>query len=280
MKRILLFGIICICSYGTFAQSGFFVKNTQIEKWYQEGENLESEAKKAIQLTDFQSIVKSYNAKEADILPYFHFIDFNNNGELDLLFDGKIGTQNYVFLFLKRENGYHVVLENKGTIIQANLPNEDNSLNLSIWHETCCNNYINSLSQWVCINTNNTSYFKLAAKSLIFRGTSLPHSRIKAPVKCTLITASNLRLEPFVDKQRRISSNSLWEGNALGLYTVSATGTIYAEMRDKNNKFWYFVRMNNETGMHIHSNRFTQEAEDAENCFYYGWINSDDVQLE
>jgi len=282
MKRIFFFFVICICSYGAFAQKGFFVKNTHISAWYRESENLETEAKKAMQLPEFQALVTEYHAKEQALMPYFHFIDFNNNGTLDILFDGKISSQSYVFIFLKTENGYLTILEEKGTIIQANLPNEDNSLNLSIWHEACCGDYINSLTQWVCINTNNTSYFKLAGKSLIFKGTTLPSTRIKAPVQCTLTKATNLRIEPFVDNQKRIAGNSSWEGNTVGFYAPNATGTIYAEMRDNNNKFWYFVRMNNESGVYIHSNRFThlKEVEDAQDCFSYGWISSDDVRFE
>ena len=282
MKRIFFFLVICVCSYGAFAQSGFFVKNTHIEKWYREGKDLEVEAKKAMQLPEFQTLVKEYQAKEDALLPGFHFIDFNNNGVLDMLFNGKIGTQSYVFVFLRKENGYLSILEEKGTVIQANLPEEDNSLNLSVWHEACCGDYINSLTQWVCINTNNTSYFKIAAKSLVFKGTNLPAARIKTPVKCTLTRPGNLRLEPHVDNQKRIAGSSSWEGNSLGLYSPQATGTIYAEMRDNNNKFWYFVRMNNESGLYIHSNRFThaKEIEDAQDCFTYGWISSDDVRFE
>jgi hypothetical protein len=78
-----------------------------------------------------------------------------------------------------------------------------------------------------------------------------------------------------VNNQRRIAGMSSWEGNSLGLYSENATGTIYAETKDDRNKYWYFVRMNNEAGLRIHSNRFThaKEVEDAANCFYYGWVS-------
>ena len=282
MKRIFFSLVVCICSYGAVAQSGFFVKNTHIEKWYQHGENLETEAAKAMLLPEFQTIVKEYNVKVESLLPYFHFIDFNNNGELDILFDGKIGTQNHVFIFMKKGDNYLVVLQQKGTIVQANLPQADNVLSLSIWHESCCGDYINAFTQHVGIVTNNTCYFNTASKSLVLKGTQLPSVRLEKPVTCRITQVTHLRIEPRVDNERRIAGNSSWAGNSLGIYSVGATGTIYAEMRDNRNKFWYFVRMNNESGSYIHSNRFTnlKEIDGAENYFYYGWISSDDVSFE
>ncbi|MCL2130948.1 MAG: hypothetical protein FWH36_00615 [Lentimicrobiaceae bacterium] len=281
MKRIFFLLVACFCSCGAFAQSGFFVKNTHIEKWYREGENLETEIKKAVLLPEFQAVIKEYEAKTETLTPFFHFIDFDNNGELDMLFDGKIGSQNFVFIFLKKGKSYLVVLEQKGTIIQANLPNEDNGLNLSIWKDACCGDLVSVLTQMACISTNNASFFNTAAKSLVFRGTYMPTVRIETPVKCTVVNLTDLRIEPNVDKQRRIAGIHSWEGNHVGSYSVNATGTIYAEIKDGRNKYWYFVRMNNESGLLIRNNRFThaKEVEDAQNCFYYGWISSDDVEF-
>jgi hypothetical protein len=282
MKRIFFLLIVCISSYSSWSQSGFFVKNAHIEKWHREGGNLSSEVQKAVKLPEFQSVVKKYEADIEALMPDFHFIDFNNNGELDILFNGKIGSQPYVFIFLKKGNSYLVLLEEKGVIIQANLPDEDNALNLSIWHEACCGYYVSSLTQLACVSNNNTSYFNTTAKSLIFKETYLPSARIKAPVKCTFINVANLRTEPEVNNQVRIAGNNGWAGNTLGIYATNATGTIYAEVKDSKGKFWYFVRMNNETGIYIHSDRFTnsKEVEDAQNCFYYGWVNSNDVRFE
>jgi len=282
MKRIFFSFIVCICSYGAAAQSGFFVKNNHIEKWYQDRENLEIEVAKVMLLPEFQSVVNQYSTETDALMPYFHFIDFNNNGELDILFDGKIGTQNYVFIFWKKGDHYLVVLEQKGRIMQANLPDGGNNLNLSIWNEACCGAYINSFTQFVGITTNTASHFNTVEKSMVLKGTQLPSVRIAAPVKCTLTHVTHLRTEPLVDNQKRIAGNSSWAGNSLGIYSLNATGTIYAEMRDNRNKFWYFVRMNNESGSYIHSNRFTnlKEIENAESYFYYGWINSDDIRFE
>jgi len=51
---------------------------------------------------------------------------------------------------------------------------------------------------------------------------------------------------------------------------------------DRTDKFWYFVRMNNEPELRLHSDRFLRmkEVEDAQTYSYYGWICSDDVNLK
>jgi len=281
MKRIFFLLVICICSLGAFAQDGFFVKNNHIEKWYREGGNLEAESRKAMLLPEFQAIVKKYELKTESLLPCFHFIDFNNNGELDLLFYGKVNIQNQVFIFLKKGSNYVVVLEQEGSIIQANLPNEDNNLSLSILNNPCCGYYIGGFSQWVCITENNTSYFKPAAKSLFFANTLLPQVRI-APVKFTVAKSANLRIDPEVNNQVRIAGMSGWEGNTVASYPVNSTGTIFAEMKDNRNRYWYFVRMNNDAGLDISNDRFkhSKEVEALASYSYYGWICSDDVSLE
>jgi hypothetical protein len=181
-----------------------------------------------------------------------------------------------------------VAIGEKGSIAYANLPYEENGLNFSIWKEGCCGDNINIFTQYVCISTNNTSYFNTANKSLVYRRTILPTNRIAKPVPFKIPKVGYLRIEPLVDDEKQIGGKTSWRGNSVGMYPPDATGTIYAESKDSKGEFWYFVRMNNdnETRTRIHSNRFlTNEAkelsgqDDLEDCFTYGWIHSKDVEL-
>jgi hypothetical protein len=265
-----------------FSQSGFFVRNSNVEKWYinSDSTKLKEEIKKVMDLPELHAVTKGRIPVE-ELLPSFHFIDFDNNGRLDLIFNGKIHNVFHVFIFYKKSDGYLVAIGEKGSIVQTNLPNEDNSFNFSIWKEGCCGDYINSFTQYVCVSSNNTSYFNTANKSLVYRRTVLPSVRIAKPVSFKVINVANLRTEPILDNEKQIGGKHSWKGNSVGQYAPNATGVIYAESRDSKNEFWYFVRMNNETGIYIHSNRFTsEEYEGAENCFYYGWIHSKDVILD
>ena len=289
MRRVII-ALVCVfyLSGNVLAQSGFFVRNSNIEKWYIESSNLETEVKKVMNLPEFQEVTKG-KMKIEELLPSFHFIDFDNNGTLDLLFDGKILNVFHTFIFYKKNDGYVVSIGEKGSIICANLPREDNGLNFSIWKEGCCGDNINTFTQYVCISTNNTSYFNVASKSLIYRRTILPSNRNAKPVsfKIAKEKVGYLRVEPAVDDEKMIGGQTSWKGNALGMYPPGATGTIYAETKDSKGQFWYFVRMNNESGVYIHSNRFgTDDAkkfsgdENLETYFTYGWIHSKDVIVD
>ena len=56
----------------------------------------------------------------------FNFVDFDQNGLNDLLFQGKIGNKNYVILFKKKSNEeYTIVFNQTGEILQANSPLQD-----------------------------------------------------------------------------------------------------------------------------------------------------------
>jgi hypothetical protein len=283
MKRIFfVVAFIAFVAANGFSQTGFFVKNSNIEKWYIKSDSirLSAEIKKVINIPEFHAVTKGRVSVE-ELLPSFHFIDFNNNGTYDLIFAGKIHNVFHVFIFYKKSDGYLLSIGEKGSIVQTNLPNEDNGLNFSIWKEGCCGDFINTFTQYVCISTNNTSYFNTASKSLVYRRTILPSVRIERPVPFKVVGVANLRVEPIADDEKQIGGKHSWKGNSLGQYSPNATGVIFAETRDAKNEFWYFVRMNNETGMYIHSNRFTtEELEDAESCFYYGWIHSKDVSMD
>jgi hypothetical protein len=281
MKRItfLLAFSAAILTNG-FSQTGFFIRNSNIEKWYIESDKTIAEAQKVMDLPEFHAITKGRVPMD-ELAPSFHLIDFDNNGIPDMLFHGKIYNVFYVFIFHKKGDSYLVSIGEKGTLVQANLPYEDNGLNFSIWKEGCCGDFINTFTQYVCIATNNTSYFNTASKSLLYRRTILPSVRLEKPVPFKVITAANVRNEPFMDDEKHIGGKDKWKGNAVGMYPPNATGTIYAETRDSKNEFWYFVRMNNESGMYIHSNRFTaeEEIEGAETCFTYGWIHYKDIKM-
>jgi hypothetical protein len=287
MRRITI-ALVCVfyLAENAFSQYKFFGENSNIEKWYIENDKLAAEVKKVMHLSEFSAVTRGKVSSD-ELLPSFHFIDFDNNGTLDILFNGKILNTHYVFIFYKKKDGYLVSIGEKGSIICSNLPNEGNGLNFSIWKEGCCGDFINSLTQYVCISTNNTSYFNVANKYLVYRRTTFPQNRITQPVPFKIVGAANVRTEPLVDDEKLISGKNGWKGNSLGLYPPNATGTIYAETKDSKGEFWYFVRMNNESGIYIHSNRFTTEEakefsgdKNLANYFTYGWIHNKDVMLE
>ena len=276
---ILLLVFMGSIVYNVSAQSGFFIKNDNIEKWYIKHDKIANEVKKVMDIPEFYAITKGKISVE-ELVPSFHFIDFDNNGIYDLLFTGKIYDTYYTFIFYKKENNYLLSIGEQGSIIQANLPYQDNGLCFSLWLGACCGEFINIFTQYACISTNNTSYFNVVNKSLIYVRTVLPFVRIEKPVAFKTNTSANVRSEPILDDEKVMGGKYSWKGNTVGLYSINATGTIYAEMRDAKNQFWYFVRMNNESGIYIHNNRFTADGnKENEGYSIYGWVNSNDITI-
>ena len=85
MKQFIILSIILgSFIFKTSAQSDFFVKDNNIEKWYINHPKIENEIKKVINIPEFNAVAK--NCKIEELAQSFHFIDFDNNGISDLLF--------------------------------------------------------------------------------------------------------------------------------------------------------------------------------------------------
>lgn len=277
---LCIIGIFVSCS--TFAQAAFFTKNDHIQSWYIQLDNF-SGWDKIANNTDFQDILKQ-NKTTFDQLNKsdFHFIDFDRNGIIDILFQGNINGSEYVLIWHNNRTDYSLVVQEKGHIYQSNLCQNEQALIFSVWQNACCGRNICVNTQYDCICTNNTSFFYTASKSLIYKGTFLPGKLISRPTAFHLDGIGYLRTQPYVDDSKKNGSNYAWLGNTLGMYAPNATGTIYAETQDEKGNFWYFVRMNNTSNTLIHSDRFVHQNEisDANQCFYYGWIKESEVVLD
>lgn len=266
-------------SMNSIAQKGFFTKNDNIKQWYRsQAPKKNVEINKSTQLPEFQEVLKTENVTIAQIsIEDFHLIDFDQNGIIDLLFDGKIGNSNYVFIFLNSGSGqYSTVLSTKGHIYNANTPTDFNNLNIHIWHEACCANNTCINTQYICKNERHIAYFNTANKALIDKKTTLPFQKISQPIAFHTVGAATLRSTPILENEDNLFA---WKTNSLGTYPAKSRGVIYAETRDAKGDFWYFVRMDNEANIYIHNDKFAHdnEVESPLDYYYYGWIRHKDI---
>ncbi len=267
------------------AQPAFFYHNQQIKLWYLESKEIpiQNDIQKVISGTEIKSLLDKNNVKQDSIFPYFHFIDFNQDGLYDLLFNGKIGAKNHVIIYKKKVNGeYTLVLNQMGEILQTNAPNQSNPLSLTIWNYSCCGYKVSTLVKWMCTIKNNVSYFEVQEQSLIYRNTVLPdvgnnliplqHFTIKNEV-------AKLRLAPRLDDESLIEGVNTWRGNHVSYHPLGASGVVYYLFKDKEGITWYFVKINTGNDFPTKSDRFkvSNEIEDCEAYSYYGWIHGDNL---
>ncbi len=283
MKSITLCTVlVCCLSLCGFSQTGFFVKNSDIEKWYIEDPSKEEEIKKVLKNKEFKESTRGRLSVE-EVAALFHFVDMDHNGTLDLLFHGKIFNVYHTFVFYKKDDTYSTLIGEKGSIAYSNQPNGDNCLELAIWKEGCCGDFTNSYTQYVCLTNSDNTYFERISKSLLFRRTAFPSKRLERPVSFKTNTIANLRTESVVDDQKEIGGKDKWKGNTVAIYPANAKGVVYAEAQDGNNETWYFVRMNNESDIILQENRFVTnnvKIEDIKGFFSYGWIKSSDITVD
>ena len=62
---------------------------------------------------------------------------------------------------------------------------------------------------------------------------------------------------------------------------TGSNSTIFHQIKDKSGTVWYFVRMDNSVHRMLHSDRFknSEEVEQPNQYYYYGWIHSGNVKL-
>lgn len=289
MKKIILCFIIInfyLCPI-LLAQPSFFFSNKEINNWYLDAKqhDLLAEIQKVIVSNEINSLLTQHQGKIDSLIPYFHLIDFNNDGLRDLIFNGKIGTKNYILLFKKKIDAtYNLLLNQAGEILQTNAPFENNPLSLTIWNKNCCGNKVSILSKWICIVNNDISYFQVQEKSLIYNNTLLPEiGEKKVPLKPFTIKTevAKLRINPRIDDDSVIEGLNAWRGNHISYHSKGTTGVIYHSLKDKDGITWYFVCIFTGKDFPTKSDRFkiSGEIEDCENYSYYGWIHGDNLNI-
>jgi hypothetical protein len=289
MKKVIL-GFIIINLYlipNIFAQPSFFFFNKEINNWYFDVKQQEiiKEIQKVISSDEINSLLTKHQSKIDSIIPYFHLIDFNNDGLRDLIFKGKIGTKNYVLLFKKRIDAtYNLLLNQAGEILQTNAPFQNNPLALTIWNNNCCGSKVSILTKWICIVNNDISFFQVQEKSLVYNNTLLPEiGAKKIPLQPFTIKTevAKLRINPRMDDESVIEGLNAWKGNHISYHPKGAPGVIYHSLKDKDGINWYFVCIFTGKDFPTRSDRFmiSGEIDDCENYSYYGWIHGDNLNI-
>ena len=115
MKKL----IICICFFSgmsfIYSQPTFFFHNKNIKEWYitAKKEKLQEEINKIITISEFEKLLTANKVNKESLFNLFNFVDFDQNGLNDLLFQGKIGNKNYVILFKKKSNEEYTIVFNQ-----------------------------------------------------------------------------------------------------------------------------------------------------------------------
>lgn len=204
--------------------------------------------------------LNAYNYTLSNIINNFHIIDFNNDGQRDVIYTGFIGGRNNgVILFEIQDSICKKPIIFIGDLLGIWREDVWAPISLKIHNYRCCSGYVDF------IETYNPHYdfrkeilYELSSKLGFAHGTVMPSDFYKpVPVKvisdsCTLTLQPinsvqeynyHLKKEPVVDNFPYKEVYFKFDGNVVAHPKQGAIGSILAEYISNDGESWCFVMM-------------------------------------
>ncbi len=239
---------------------------------------------------EFGLIYYSYTVE--NILDSYHIVDFNKDGEYDIIYNGFAGkSNNGVMFFERKEDKFRRFLQFYGDIIEVWQSDTWAPLSFKIWNYRCCGNYVSFIETYVPRLTYDLSVkYELSNKIAFVDGTRIPDSfedylPFKTVTDSALLcafpkedTASyhfQYTQRPFVDIVPH-SRYFNFEGNVVAHFEQEARGMIVAEKEVEEHK-WYFVMMSYEK---LKGGVFCGKGDNNGDSYYMiGWLDAEAIEL-
>lgn len=203
-----------------------------------------------------------------DYLNQFHILDFDDDKDLDIIFQGFSGAESECFRVILNENG---TFEEKLFVwgeIQKVTKNE-NDLILTFIEYGCCGDVEERLKR-LKLNVSKDSIFKTNSEMIVYHSDIASNdNEFEKPRKFQIINKNyHLRVTPEINNTEWFSPDSI--GNSYLIYNENDQGIALGEKADKTGRIWWYVRMN-ATDKHARINHDTDEKIQP---FFEGWMSS------
>lgn len=219
-----------------------------------------SDNQKMVEISKIRDEILYYfedNKNLSENLDNFRFIDFDNDGYIDILYTGYAGSESKsILLFRNYDNVYYSPIF-KGSGILVDLVTFFGHLTgLKILEIPCCDEKIYKLKLFNVINTGRDIGFQLLYEYRFLKGTQFPED---FNVNISFITKNEeyfLRSKPVIDN-----------ANIIANYKSGSIGKALATKEDETGRVWYFAIMINNIEPHM-SLIYEKMS------FSFGWISS------
>jgi hypothetical protein len=181
---------------------------------------------------------------EDKMLDYFHFIDLDDDGDLDLLFDGWSGGEPMCIRIFNNKNGeYNEVFTAYQKI--TDLTFEDNKLSkLSVYDPGCCASYIEFDEDYEFMLHKDTFQYTLVNRTAFLFPTEKPVEFLPDVIDFEVQNEPYyLRLTPNIDTAAQVFAEDLQSGNIIATFRKGTKGKAYAEKSDNTGRVWWFVEI-------------------------------------
>ena len=175
-----------------------------------------------------------------------HFIDLNNDGREDVIFEGQNGAEaQQVHVFINTNNGYKMTFSTMQGVIKMDFKNNKLSkLYIDDWG--CCDAYILFHKIYeVTYTSSNLPVFKQIYQGACIEYGNQPKIFLDQPYRFEVLNEGyKIRYSPIIDD----TSFERWSsekpaGNTIGKLPKGAIGTALGRSIDKTGREWLYVEI-------------------------------------
>ena len=231
---------------------------------------IEKQAMMAKLKVDYGYISQSDNWTE-EHSKYFHFLDLDVDGDLDVIYDGWSGGEPVcIRIHLNIEGHFKQVFEAYQSITKIEF-NKEGLSEIAINDPGCCTAYINFDEVWTVSAAKDSLNFKLKRRVAVIAGNTAPDNLFKTSKRFTVDQSKYyLRLHPKIDTVDVWHDGFPFQDNIIAEYTKGAAGTALGQTIDSTGRIWWYVEMDAD------ADPISSEFYDIENnpTLLTGWMSS------
>jgi hypothetical protein len=200
---------------------------------------------------------------------YYHFIDVDNDSDLDLIYDGWSGSEPMTIMIFLNKNGIYVNVFTQFIDIE-NIEIKNHELKrMEIYNPGCClaimaHEYVFEFK----MGKDLLSAY-LTEHYIYHNETQIPKKYFEKPIKFEVANPQyELRITPQIDTSSNYIPDESY-GNRLRTYKTGDKGIALAEESDETGRVWWYVIMDNQE-----ERKYKMDNPDVYPAKYEGWMSS------
>lgn len=277
MRELIGWLIIVFCSISCLGQKNvqksLFSKNINWNK-YEKLVSTTYKAKEINKIKDDLLIYLKDNKILKDNLQNFHFIDYNSNGIIDIIYSGygMTDSKQTIIFELGLDGMYYSNFNKFGEIINIYQSNICMPVSFVLRDIMCCGGNQIIYEVYSLILSKKESRLQLSAKYCSYRETEIPNELLDKAITFEVVNKKYfLRLSPNIDVSNKYNEDLHINGNIVQTYTTGSKGYAISQRIDSTGRIWWFVIMLNNLNLKDNS---TVGDNNTIHHYSIGWMSS------
>lgn len=202
-----------------------------------------------------------------------HFIDIDNDSDLDMIFEGWSGAESTIVkIFNNKKGNFTKCFEAFQQIGKIEFDKFKRIQFITILDRGCCAEFIRFETRYKFDRNFNSS---IVSQRVTTNNLSLPPNNFDQPIYFrTNFPIVNLREDSFVD-DTTLTMNETITGNKIATFPFNSKGKIWGEMLDSKGKTWCLVEMDYTTNI---TNNVTYSRDSIPNKLI-GWMSKKNLKI-